>query len=156
MRKKISLVAVALCAIAVIACKKQEATTHYQSEQLLGVWELSSAKIYDKEAKFLSDTTPKDDFGCGRLTWIYTTDQLDILSYVGQDNTGNCLEEKTSLRYTLQANTIKTTDERGVEDELLITSLTDDELVVMTALPTAVPDTVNAIKYVELRCKRVK
>lgn len=156
MRKILSILLLALLTLGMSSCKEQEPTKVYEIENLVGIWELSSAKIYDRESKFLSDTTPKDEYGCGYLTWTYTTDKIDILTYVGKDEDGNCLEEIISLNYTLENNNIKTLDEFGIEEKMLITSLTDDEFVFMTALPNPINEDANSIKYTEITCKRVK
>jgi hypothetical protein len=44
----------------------------------------------------------------------------------------------------------------GIEEGMLITSLSDDELVVMITLPNPVEENKNTVKYVELGYKRVK
>lgn len=156
MRKRISILLLSVLIVGVSNCKKKETSKEYEIADLVGVWELSSAKLYDREAKFLTETSPKDEYGCGYITWTYTTDKIDILTYVGKDENGNCLEELVRLNYTLQNNTIKTLDDLGMAEEMSITNLTPDELVFMTALPNPIPDRDNAIKYTEIRCKRVK
>lgn len=152
----LSILLLSLLTLGMSSCKEQEVIKEFKGENLVGTWQLSSAKIYDREAKFLSDTSPKDQYGCGYMTWMYTTDKIDILNYVGKDESGNCLEERISLTYTLRKNTIHTLDELGIEEEMLITSLTNDELVVMATLPNPENDKENSIKYTELTYKRVK
>ena len=156
MRKMLSILLLSLLTLGVSSCKEQEVVKEFKAENLVGTWQLSSAKIYDREAKFLSDTSPKNQYGCGYMTWTYTTDKINILNYAGKDESGNCLEEITSLTYTLRKNTIHTLDELGIEEEMLITSLTNDELVVMATLPNPENDKENSIKYTELTYKRVK
>lgn len=97
----------------------------------------------------------QDEFGCGHMTWTYSTDKIAILNYIGKGEGGNCLEEITSLNYTLQKGTIHTLDDLGIAQEMLITSLTIEELVVMTTLSKPMEDKANAIKYAELRYRRV-
>ncbi|MCC9044052.1 lipocalin family protein [Myroides sp. M-43] len=156
MRKMLAILLLSLLTVGMSSCKQQEVTKEYKAESLVGTWELSSGKIFDREAKFLTDTNPKDEYGCGYMTWTYSTDKIDILNYVGKDESGNCLEEITSLKYTLRKNSMHTLDELGIEAEILITSLTNDELVVMATLPNPENDKENSIKYTELSFKRVK
>lgn len=136
--------------------EKEEAKKVYTTDNLIGTWELAWTKTYDREVKFLEDIVPTDDYGCGIMTWTYTADKLDIINYIGKDENGKCLEEMTNLTYTLQDNNISTKDDQGVEEGMLITSLSDDELVVMTTLPNPVEENRNTVKYVELGYKRVK
>lgn len=156
MRKVLSVVLLFVVMIVVSSCNEKETTEVYNQDSLIGTWELSWTKTYDREVKFLEDIVPADNYGCGVMTWTYTVDKLDILNYTGKDENGNCLEDVTNLTYTLQDNKIGTKDDQGVEEGMLITSLTDDELVVMTTLPNPIEDNKNAVKYVELGYKRVK
>lgn len=156
MKKIVSLVLLVILTLGMHSCKEQEATKTDELGDVVGTWELSSAKLYDREAKFLTETTPKDEFGCGNLTWIFTKDKIEILTYVGKDENGNCLEEIIRLNYTLQDHTIHTVDDTGVKEEMLITHLTEDEFTFMTSLPNPLNKEDNAIKYTEIRCKRVK
>lgn len=152
----LSFLLFSLVTLGMSSCKDQEATKEYEIENLVGTWELSWTKIYDREAKFLEQINPTDDYGCGLMTWTYTTDKIDILNYVGKDENGNCLEEIVGLNYTLQNNNINTLDELGIKDKMLITNLTNDELVVMVSLPNPAQEEANAIKYTEISYKRVK
>lgn len=156
MKKIFSLLFLVAFALGLHSCKEQKETKIDKLSEVVGRWELTSAKLYDREAKFLTETTPKDDFGCGKLTWIFTTDKIEILTYAGKDENGNCLEEIIRLNYTLQDHTIHTVDDTGVKDEMLITYLTEDEFTFMTSLPNPLNKEDNAIKYTEIRCKRVK
>lgn len=156
MKKIVPLILLVILTLGMHSCKEQETTKTDKTADVVGTWELSSAKLYDREAKFLTETTPKDEFGCGNLTWIFTTDQIEILTYVGKDENGNCLEEIIRLSYTLQDHTIHTVDDTGVKEEMLITHLTEDEFTFMTSLPNPLNKEDNAIKYTEIRCKRVK
>ena len=156
MHKRLAILLLSMVLLGMSSCKEQEESKAYSIDDLVGVWALSSAKIYDREAKFLADTSPKDNDGCGAMTWTYASDKLEVLTYVGKDEDGNCLEEVISFDYTLEGNSLKTVDDLGIEGEMLITSLTKDELVFMTALPNPVNDSVNAIKYTEINCQRVE
>ncbi|WHT39704.1 lipocalin family protein [Myroides sp. mNGS23_01] len=156
MRKRLFLLLFVVFPLAMSSCKEQEATKPYELEDLVGRWELVSAKLYDREAKFLTDTSPKNEMGCGTLTWVFTADQLEIHTFIGKDEKGHCIEEVIHLSYTLQNSTIHTIDDTGVKEEMLITQLTEDEFTFMTSLPLPLDDKVNAIKYTELRCRRVK
>lgn len=152
----LSFLLFSLLILGMSSCKEQEAAKKYEIEDLVGTWELSSTKTYDREAKFLEQIYPTDDYGCGLMTWTYTTDKIDILKYVGKDENGNCLEEIVGLNYTLQNNNINTLDELGIEDKMLITNLTNDELVVMVSLPNPAQEDANSIKYTEISYKKVK
>lgn len=156
MKKIFSFLLVSVLLLGMSSCKEQEATKGYEIENLIGKWELASAKIYDREAKFLSDTSPKNEMGCGPLTWVFTADQIEIHTYSGKDKEGHCMEEVIRLSYTLQNSTIHTIDDTGVKEEMLITHLTEDEFAFMTSLPNPIDDKANAIKYTEITCKRVK
>lgn len=136
--------------------KKEETKEVYTTGDLIGTWELAWTKTYDREVKFVEDIAPADDYGCGLMTWTYTADKLDILNYVGKDEAGKCQEEITNLTYTLDDNNINTKDDQGIEEKMLITNLTKDELVIMTTLPNPVEQNKNSVKYVELGYKRVK
>ncbi|MGG5507667.1 MULTISPECIES: lipocalin family protein [unclassified Myroides] len=156
MKKKVHLFLLVILTLALYSCKEQEATKTYREADVIGTWELTSARLYDREAKFLTETTPKDEFGCGNLTWIFTTDQIELVTYIGKDENDQCLEEVIQLSYTLQDHTIHTVDDTGVKEEMLITHLTEDEFTFMTSLPNPLNKEDNAIKYTEIRCKRVK
>ena len=156
MKKVLPIVLIITLLMGINSCKKQEGIKAYETTDLVGTWELASAKLYDREAKFLTETTPRDAFECGFLTWIFTTDQIEILTYVGKDENDNCLEERTILRYTLENNTIKTIDDSGFEEEMLISHLTADDFIFMTSLPHPDKKDENAIQYTEIQCKRVK
>lgn len=156
MRKTLYVLLFSFLALGMSSCKEQEATEKFEIEDLVGTWELSSTKTYDREAKFIEQIFPSDDYGCGLMTWTYTTDKIDIHQFVGKDENGNCLEEIVGLNYTLQNNNISTLDELGIEDKMLITNLTNDELVVMVSLPNPVKEDANSIKYTEISYKRIK
>lgn len=156
MRKTLYVLLFSFLALGMSSCKEQEATEKFEIENLVGTWELSSTKTYDREAKFLEQIFPSDDYGCGLMTWTYTTDKIDILQFVGKDENGNCLEKIVGLNYTLQNNNINTLDELGIEEKMLITNLTNDELVVMVSLPNPVKEDANSIKYTEISYKRIK
>ncbi|MDM1046263.1 lipocalin family protein [Myroides sp. 1354] len=156
MKKIFPLLLLVTFALGLHSCKEQKETKIDKLSEVVGRWELTSAKLYDREAKFLTETTPKDEFGCGNLTWIFTTDQIEILTYIGKDENGNCLEEIIRLKYTIQDHTIHTIDDMGVKEEMLITHLTEDEFTFMTSLPNPLNEKNNAIKYTEISCKRIK
>lgn len=138
------------------SCNEKETKEVYEKENLVGTWELSWTKVYDREVKFLEQIMPTDDYGCGQMNWIFTARDIEIVKYIGKDENDSCLEEVTNLTYTLKNNSIHTLDDLGVEEEMLITNLTDGELVIMTTLPNPIEQNDNAIKYVEIGYKRVK
>ncbi|MHC5202745.1 lipocalin family protein [Myroides sp. LJL119] len=156
MKKVLSVLLFTLLIIMINGCKEKEEIKNYKIENLIGTWELSSAKIYDRELKFLTQTDPKDQYGCGFITWIYTSDKIQIINYTGKDQNGNCLEQIIDLTYTLENNNIITLDELGIKEKMLITDLSKDELVFLTQLPNEKNDDANFIKYVKIWCKRVK
>ncbi|MBB1139016.1 lipocalin family protein [Myroides sp. WP-1] len=156
MKKIVNLFLLVVLTLGLQSCKEQEATKVYELEDLVGTWKLSSAKLYDREAKFLADTSPKDEYGCGPITWVFTSDRIEVHRYTGKDPNGQCLEEVLHLQYTLQNNTIHTLDDNGMKDEMLLTNLTSDEVVFMTSFPNPLNEENNAIKYTEIRCKKVK
>ncbi|MGL5276543.1 lipocalin family protein [Myroides sp.] len=156
MKKVLFALLLSIVMIVVSSCNEKETKEVYEKENLIGTWELAWTKTYDREVKFLEDIVPTDDYGCGLMTWAYTVDKLDIINYIGKDESGKCLEQMTSLTYTLKDNNISTKDDQGVEEGMLITNLTKDELVVMTTLPNPIEENRNTVKYVELGYKRVK